>query len=143
MLRFARIMHSTLRSTMYNTISTGKPVSARSAILTSHRVGITCTRPFGQPGRYSNHVTRAAASAAPTATPSDAAKGSSAVVEPTLTWPARSHGCGSVTESLVNQSVTVCGWVDRYRNLGGLLFLDIRDHTGVIQVGLLLLFIVF
>lgn len=26
--------------------------------------------------------------------------------------------------------MTVCGWVDRYRNLGGLLFLDIRDHTG-------------
>lgn len=30
----------------------------------------------------------------------------------------------------VGSPVTVCGWVDRYRNLGGLLFLDIRDHTG-------------
>ena len=28
----------------------------------------------------------------------------------------------------------MCGWVDKYRNLGGLLFLDIRDHTGVVQV---------
>jgi aspartyl-tRNA synthetase len=34
----------------------------------------------------------------------------------------------------VGDSVTICGWVDKYRNLGGLLFLDIRDHTGVIQV---------
>jgi aspartyl-tRNA synthetase len=30
--------------------------------------------------------------------------------------------------------VVLCGWVDKYRNLGGLLFLDIRDHTGLVQV---------
>lgn len=51
-----------------------------------------------------------------------------------MTWPSRSHGCGSVTEQLVGQEVTVCGWVDGYRNFGGVLFLDIRDHTGLIQV---------
>lgn len=57
------------------------------------------------------------------------------VLEPRLTWPARSHGCGAVTEGQVGQPVTVCGWVDRYRNLGGLLFLDIRDHTGTCALG--------
>ena len=30
--------------------------------------------------------------------------------------------------------VTVCGWVDKRRGLGGLLFLDIRDHSGILQV---------
>ena len=35
---------------------------------------------------------------------------------------------------LVGQTMRVCGWVDRYRNLGGVVFLDIRDHTGVVQV---------
>jgi len=34
----------------------------------------------------------------------------------------------------VGQEVTLCGWVDGYRNFGGLLFLDIRDHTGIMQV---------
>lgn len=46
----------------------------------------------------------------------------------------RSHGCGTLAENHVGDSVTICGWVDKYRNLGGLLFLDIRDHTGIIQV---------
>ncbi|KAI3425845.1 hypothetical protein D9Q98_007819 [Chlorella vulgaris] len=58
------------------------------------------------------------------------------VLEAALTWPARTHGCGAISEAQVDDggSVTVCGWVDRYRNLGGLIFLDIRDHTGIIQV---------
>jgi aspartyl-tRNA synthetase len=32
------------------------------------------------------------------------------------------------------QEVTLCGWVDGYRNFGGVLFLDVRDHTGLVQV---------
>jgi hypothetical protein len=51
-----------------------------------------------------------------------------------LSWPARSHGCGELGEAQVGEEVTVCGWVDRYRNLGAILFLDIRDHTGIVQV---------
>ena len=56
------------------------------------------------------------------------------LLEPQLTWPARTHGCGAVAADDVGGAVTVCGWVDRYRNLGGIIFLDIRDHTGIVQV---------
>lgn len=52
----------------------------------------------------------------------------------TLTWPERSHGCGTLSVTDVPTTITVCGWVDRHRNLGGIIFLDIRDHTGVVQV---------
>ena len=51
-----------------------------------------------------------------------------------MSWPSRSHGAGDVTEADVGREVTVCGWVDRNRNLGGLGFMDIRDHTGLLQV---------
>ena len=46
----------------------------------------------------------------------------------------RTHFCGLVDEALVGQSVTLCGWTDVARNLGGLCFIDLRDHHGVVQV---------
>jgi len=46
----------------------------------------------------------------------------------------RSHYCGQVTEELTEKTTTVCGWVDTRRDLGGLIFIDLRDHTGVVQV---------
>jgi aspartyl-tRNA synthetase len=55
-----------------------------------------------------------------------------------MSWPARSHGAGTVTEADVGQEITVCGWVDRNRNLGGLGFMDVRDHTGLLQVGVVI-----
>jgi len=51
-----------------------------------------------------------------------------------MSWPSRSCFCGDVSEENVDQEVTLCGWVDGYRNFGGVLFLDIRDHTGLVQV---------
>jgi len=51
-----------------------------------------------------------------------------------LQWPARSHGAGTITEDIIGDTVTLCGWVDKTRNHGGVVFTDIRDHTGVIQV---------
>jgi aspartyl-tRNA synthetase len=46
----------------------------------------------------------------------------------------RTHLCGEVTEKLAGQSVQLCGWVDRRRDLGGLIFIGLRDHAGIVQV---------
>ena len=45
----------------------------------------------------------------------------------------RSHYCGQLNKSLVDQEVTLCGWVNKRRDLGGLIFLDIRDREGIVQ----------
>ncbi len=46
----------------------------------------------------------------------------------------RSHYCGQVTETLVDQEVEVCGWVHRRRDHGGVIFIDLRDRDGIVQV---------
>ena len=46
----------------------------------------------------------------------------------------RSHYCGHVNESLVDQDVEVCGWVHRRRDHGGVIFIDLRDREGIVQV---------
>ena len=46
----------------------------------------------------------------------------------------RSHLCGEVNEGLDGQTVTLCGWVDRRRDLGGLIFIGLRDNAGLVQV---------
>lgn len=45
----------------------------------------------------------------------------------------RSHYCGQLNETLVDQTVTVCGWVHRRRDHGGVIFLDMRDRDGIAQ----------
>ncbi len=46
----------------------------------------------------------------------------------------RTHFCGLVDETLTGQTITLCGWADVARNLGGLCFIDLRDHEGIVQV---------
>ena len=46
----------------------------------------------------------------------------------------RSHFCGTVTEDLVGESVALCGWVHRRRDHGGVIFVDLRDRSGLVQV---------
>ncbi len=45
----------------------------------------------------------------------------------------RSHYCGQVTEALSGQTVTVCGWIHRRRDHGGVIFIDLRDREGLLQ----------
>lgn len=46
----------------------------------------------------------------------------------------RSHLCSDVRISLVGQSITLCGWVQRRRDHGGLIFIDLRDRHGLVQI---------
>ena len=46
----------------------------------------------------------------------------------------RTHYCGSLNESHIDQTVTLCGWVHRRRDHGGVVFLDMRDRDGLVQV---------
>ena len=46
----------------------------------------------------------------------------------------RSSYCGLVTESLMGQTVSLCGWVNRRRDHGGVIFIDLRDREGYVQV---------
>ena len=46
----------------------------------------------------------------------------------------RTHYCGLVTEALNGQTVTLCGWVNRRRDHGGVIFIDLRDRSGLVQI---------
>ncbi|PIT78865.1 aspartate--tRNA ligase [Limnohabitans sp. B9-3] len=46
----------------------------------------------------------------------------------------RSHYCGLVTEALIGETVSLCGWVNRRRDHGGVIFIDLRDREGYVQV---------
>jgi aspartyl-tRNA synthetase len=46
----------------------------------------------------------------------------------------RSHGCGDLRQDASGSSVQLCGWVDRRRDHGGVIFIDLRDRSGVVQI---------
>ena len=46
----------------------------------------------------------------------------------------RTHYCGDIRPEHCDTSITLCGWVDRRRDHGGVIFLDLRDHRGLVQV---------
>ena len=46
----------------------------------------------------------------------------------------RTHYCGLVSAALLDQTVTLCGWVNTRRDHGGVIFIDLRDREGIVQV---------
>ena len=46
----------------------------------------------------------------------------------------RSHYCGQINSSHIDQEVELCGWVHRRRDHGGVIFIDLRDREGLVQV---------
>ena len=46
----------------------------------------------------------------------------------------RSHRCTEVSNANIKETVTVMGWVQKRRNLGSLIFIDLRDRSGILQI---------
>ncbi len=46
----------------------------------------------------------------------------------------RTHFCGLVDEALIDHTISLCGWVDTRRDHGGVIFIDLRDHEGIVQI---------
>ena len=46
----------------------------------------------------------------------------------------RTSYCGEVTAAQIGQQAKVCGWVQKQRDLGNLIFIDLRDRTGIVQL---------
>ena len=48
--------------------------------------------------------------------------------------PMRSNGCGDLRDTHIDETVQLCGWVDRRRDHGGVIFIDLRDRSGTVQI---------
>jgi aspartyl-tRNA synthetase len=55
-------------------------------------------------------------------------------MEETIYGLKRTHGCAEIDIKNVGQEVTVMGWAHKRRDLGGVIFIDLRDRSGILQV---------
>ena len=55
----------------------------------------------------------------------------------------RTHFCGKLSQVDENIQVTLAGWVDVRRDLGGVIFIELRDHSGKVQLVAELIFLVY
>ena len=46
----------------------------------------------------------------------------------------RTHYCGDIRAAHAGQEITLCGWADRRRDHGGVIFIDLRDRSGTVQI---------
>ena len=46
----------------------------------------------------------------------------------------RTHKCGELNTQQLGETVSICGWVHRRRDHGGVIFIDLRDRAGLVQV---------
>ncbi|KAH9536749.1 hypothetical protein CY35_16G015900 [Sphagnum magellanicum] len=61
-------------------------------------------------------------------------RGSAGIVSEVLEFTRRSHLCGTLGEEQVGERVCICGWVASQRSHGAVAFVNLRDHTGIVQV---------
>src|SRR5690606_29697934 len=53
---------------------------------------------------------------------------------PSKKFPMRTDYCGAINKNFLEKSVTLCGWVHRRRDHGGVIFIDLRDRDGIVQI---------
>ncbi|XP_027160180.1 aspartate--tRNA ligase, chloroplastic/mitochondrial isoform X4 [Coffea eugenioides] len=110
-----------------------KPPPLPLLFLNSHSPSFKPTQP---PKRCISTPSVSASSPSPSSTETPLVAASPKVSRsiPSLEWVSRTAFCGELSEADVNKRVRLCGWVALHRVHGGLTFVNLRDHTGVVQI---------